>query len=294
MNEVSTDAARRVHLSAEPIHAMIYFSPLRDEAYGRIGITHHRMAYFASRAAAMGPVPAEIVIATFFNFHPALVRKSIPAAWEIATPEQLLAARLEAADQSLRLAWGDAVNGAEVQEAASLAQRAAQNAASQLAGRPLFAAHARLPWPDAPHLVLWQAQTQLREYRGDGHVALLLAEGLDGLGALITHAASGSIAAEALRRTRAWSEAEWADGVERLREDGWLTGGPELALTESGRERRDAIELRTDELAAGAYEAIGADGCARLAELTAALSAKVRVPELGFPAELAARYTPAR
>ena len=28
-----------------------------------------------------------------------------------------------------------------------------------------------LPWPDVPHLVLWHAQTVLRELRGDGHVA---------------------------------------------------------------------------------------------------------------------------
>ena len=34
------------------------------------------MGYFASRAAPMGPVPAEVVIATFFNFQPDLVRAS--------------------------------------------------------------------------------------------------------------------------------------------------------------------------------------------------------------------------
>jgi len=34
----------------------------------------------------MGAVPAHVVIATFFNFNPALVRRSLPEAWERATP----------------------------------------------------------------------------------------------------------------------------------------------------------------------------------------------------------------
>jgi hypothetical protein len=138
--------------------------------------------------------------------------------------------------------------------------------------------------------MLWHAQTLLREYRGDGHVALLLTEGLDGLGALITHAATGSIAAEALRTTRTWTEQEWAAGVERLREQGWLADGPGLALSEPGIRRRQSIEGRTDELAVFPYEAIGEDGCDRLRELTAPLTAAVVTADLGFPALLAARY----
>jgi hypothetical protein len=285
--------ARRVFRSAEPIHGMIYFTPHGAAAFAQIGITHQRMTYFASRSAAMGPVPAETVIATFFNFNPAIIRQAIPAAWEIATPAQVLAARLEAVDRSLRLAWGDDVGGPDVCEAADLARRAAEQAAGRPQGRPLFAGHAALTWPDAPHLVLWHAQTLLREYRGDGHVALLLTEGLDGLGALITHAATGTIPAEALRTTRAWSEEEWAAGVDRARDQGWLADGPGLALSEAGQRRRQSIEDRTDELAAYPYEAIGEQGSQRLAELAARLSAAVMAADLGFPALLTTRYAPA-
>jgi hypothetical protein len=290
MSAVTPGTARLTHRAAEPIHGMIYFTPHGAAAYAQVGITHQRMTYFASRAAAMGPVPAETVIATFFNFSPAIVYHVIPAAWQIATPAQVLAARLEAVDRSLRQAWGDEIGSAHVREAAGLARRAADRASDRPQGRPLFAGHASLPWPDAPHLVLWHAQTLLREYRGDGHVALLLTEGLDGLGALITHAATGSIPAEALRTTRTWTEEEWAAGVERVREQGWLAGGPGLTLSELGQRRRQSIENRTDELAVYPYEAIGEDGCARLRELTVRLSAFVMAADLGFPALLAARY----
>ena len=141
--------------------------------------------------------------------------------------------------------------------------------------------------------MLWHAQTLLREYRGDGHVALLLTEELDGLGALITHAATGSIPAEALRTTRAWSEGDWAAGVERVRDQGWLAEGPGLSLSEAGQRRRQSIEDRTDALAAIPYEAIGEDGCARLRELTGPLSKAVMAADLGFPALLTARYAQA-
>ena len=222
-----------------------------------------------------------------------LVRRAIPAAWDIATPARVLAARLDAVDRSLRQAWAGEVGSPQVREAADLARRAAERAISRPQGRPLFAAHAALPWPDAPHLALWHAQTLLREYRGDGHVALLLTEGLDGLGALITHAAAGAIPAEALRTSRAWTPEEWDAGTELLRERGWLADGPQLALSEAGRARRQSIESRTDELSVYPYEAIGEDGCARLRELAAPLSAAVMAADLGFPAALATQYAPA-
>jgi Helix-turn-helix family len=286
---VTPGMARRCFQTSEPIHGMIYFTPYRAECYAAAGITHQRTAYFASRAAAMGAVPAETVIAAFFNFNPDLVRRAIPAAWEIASPAEVLAARLDVADRSLRKAWGEDADGAAVREAAELARRAAEQAAGRPEGRPLFAGHAALPWPKDPHLVLWHAQTLLREYRGDGHVALLLTAGLDGIGALITHAATGTITAEALRTTRAWSEEHWAAGVVRARAQGWLDDGPVLALSEAGQGRRQSIEQHTDELAVYPYEAIGADGCSRLAELARPLSAAIMAADLGFPAALGAR-----
>ena len=263
--------ARATYLATAPIHAMIYFTPHIAAAYEAVGLRGRPMGYFASRAAAMGPVPADVVIATFFNFNPKLIRRAIPDAWALATPGAILGARLDAADISLRKAWGDGVNSPEVAEAAELAQIAALAAAQQPQGRPLFAGHAALPWPTEPHLVLWHAQTLLREYRGDGHVALLAAAGLTPVEALVTHAAAG-VSAETLRRSRAWSEDEWGAGVASARARGWLAEGEGLALSDAGQAFRQDLEDRTDELAAGAWAVLGEAGCARLAELGQPLS----------------------
>ncbi|WP_433684744.1 SCO6745 family protein [Nocardia sp. CA-119907] len=294
MPNVSPETARLTFRALEAIHGMIYFSPHGRERYAEIGLTERGMIYFAPRSAAMGPVPADVSVATFFNFNPVAVRSALPEAWRIATPADVLEARYEAVDRSLRQAWGEEVDGSAVREAADLARRAAERACERPQGRPLFAGHAQLPWPTAPHMVLWHAQTLLREFRGDGHVALLLTEGLDGLEALITHSATGVISAEVLRVSRYWSEQEWAAGIERLRSRGWLLEGPGLAFSEEGRWRRQSIEDRTDQLAVYPYEELGEQGCARLRELCLPLTRAVVQADLGFPAELVARHTNAR
>jgi hypothetical protein len=182
----------------------------------------------------------------------------------------MLEARLRGADRMIRNHAAAFVDTSELAEAAQLARTAATAACDRPAGRPLFAGHASLPWPDEPHLVLWHAQSLLREFRGDGHIAALTVEGLDGCEALVTHAAAGDVSADILRATRQRSGDDWLAAEERLRERGWLD--PDLAVTELGRERRDWIEARTDELAAAPYDAIGVDGCARLRELCRPIS----------------------
>jgi hypothetical protein len=256
--------ARKTWRSLEPVHGMIYFAPEGAERYEAAGLQGRRMGYFASRAAALGPVPAEAVIATFFNFNPALVRRAIPAAWDLATPARVLGARLEAADLALRRAFGEAIASPGLVEAARLARVAAEAACTRPEGRPLFAAHASLPWPDEPHLVLWHAQTLLREFRGDAHVAALLLEGLSGIESLVTHAASGDVPADTLRVSRAWPEDDWTAAVDGLRSRGLVTAEGELAFTDEGRTQRQRIEDRTDALSVYAYAPLGEDGCTRL------------------------------
>ncbi len=289
MSSVSPRSARRTHLSAETIHGSIYFSPFARESYSKLGITDQRMGYFASRSAALGAVAAEVTIATFFNFHPQAVRRVIPEAWNLASPAAILEARLEGADRTLRKAWGQGYDSAEVHEAATLARLAAERASGRLQGRPLFAAHASLRWPAEAHLVLWHAQTLLREFRGDGHVSLLLSEGLDGAEALVVHGATGEVPGSTLKTMREWSDDEWAGAVARVRARGWLQDGDELALSPAGREHRRSIEDRTDQLAAYPYEAIGEEGCARLAELAIPLSKAIVDGDVGFPPALAGR-----
>jgi hypothetical protein len=256
--------AHKTWRTVEPLHGMIYFVPEAAEAYARLGITG-TAGYFASRAAPMGAVSADVVIATFFNFNPELVRSAIPAAWDRATPTDLVAARFAAVDAACRRILGnDVVESPDMSRAAVLARTAAEEAARHVEGRPLAAGHADLAWPSEPHLQLWHAQSILREFRGDGHIALLVGHGLSGLEALVTHAAAGDVPARILLATRAWSEEAWRRAADGLRQHGWLEPGDELRFTASGARQRKEIEDGTDALSAAPYQALGEAGCTEL------------------------------
>ncbi|WP_410566755.1 SCO6745 family protein [Amycolatopsis sp. cmx-4-61] len=260
------EAARRTWRVIEPYHGMIYFAPEAAAAYRQLGLGG-RAGYFASRSAALGAVPAPVVVATFYNFNPVLVRESIAAAWSATDPAAVLVARYAAADQALRSVLGDAVGSDGMRRAAALLREAAESIDGDVTGRPLFAAHAALPWPSEPHLVLWHAQTLLREYRGDAHVAALLTAGLNGIEALVTHAASGAVPAGTLRTSRSWSEEEWNRAVDGLRERDWLTAEADPAFTPAGAARRAELERVTDENSTAPYAHIGESACAELQEL---------------------------
>ena len=147
--------ARKTWRTLEPLHGMIYFVPEAGEAYSALGVDG-RAGYFASRAAPMGAVGADAVISTFFNFNPKLVHDAIPAAWQAAAPEALVAARFGAVDAAFRrLLGGAALASGEMRRAALLARTAAQEAGRRPEARPLAAAHAghRLAGRAAPAAV---------------------------------------------------------------------------------------------------------------------------------------------
>ncbi len=246
---------------------MIYFAPEADSRYASVGLDRPG-GYFASRAAALGPVGAEVVIATFYNFNPEIVRARIPQAWEKVTPQRIIELRLEAADEALRKVLPE-----DLGEITGLARRAAERAGEMLHGRTLFAAHASLPWPDDTLLQLFHAQTLLREFRGDGHLAALLRHNITGLEALVLHVATGDYPADVLRKTRAWSQEQWDATVEDLRHRG-LVGDDQL-LTEKGRELRQGVEDETDRMAAPAYDVLSDQEKERFVELATPLGKAV-------------------
>ncbi|GGS32913.1 hypothetical protein AB0E75_13895 [Streptomyces griseoviridis] len=274
---------RRCHNVLNSLHSTHYFSPDLGRELGALGVTDPRAVNFAVRAAALGPVGAGAVTAAFYNYKHELVARYVPEVWATVTPEQALAARARAVDATLRRLLGEAaVASAEMTEAAGLALRAAEGCTR--GARPLYSAHADLPVPEEPHLAYWHAATLLREHRGDGHLAVLAAAGLDGLEALVTHTATGKgLAPKWVFGTRGWSQEEWDAAAARLRERGLLDGAGEL--TGEGVALREEIERETDRLDAGPYEHLGAAGVARLTELGTAF-ARAALGAGAFPADL--------
>jgi hypothetical protein len=249
---VDPGVSRRIWHDLEPINAVTYFCPESREAFSHLGLRGFWMGYFAARAAPMGPVDAGVVEATFFNFHPARVRRAVPDAWSHADPGAVVAVRAEAAAASLRRLLGGA--GA-LRACASL--RPLLDAAvdrADPAGKPLCAGNLEVDTPDDPVAALWQAATTLREHRGDCHVALLMASDLRAVEALALFSAAEGFDPGLFMDSRGWSRDEWGVAVDALRSRGLVSPGGDA--TDRGRTLRAEIEANTDELAGQPYRAL--------------------------------------
>jgi len=253
--------ARHMWHQLEPVHATLYFSPHAFEQAAELGydITSRWPSYFAWRTAPLGAAGPKLVAATYYSFNPATIAEYVPAIWATATPQRVLDARLRAVDRTLRALLPSVTH---VREAADLAVRAAEGV--DVAHRPLAAANLDLPWPDEPHLALWQAYTILREHRGDGHLTALHAAGLDGCEALVSFAAIGAAPA-ANFAGRGWSDEQWAAARQRLADRGLVHA--DGTATEAGNALRDQVERHTDELATAPWRALGEADAERLAQL---------------------------
>lgn len=255
--------SRAMH-ALEPLHAMIYFAPEAQEEYAAFGLDNQAAGYFPARAAALGAVPWQVVQATFFGFAPFGVELGMTGAWERVRPVELIAARYRGADRALRRLCGSACENPALVEAVQLYRDATVDLPVE--GRPLYAANAALPWPDEPHLAVWHGQTLAREFRGDGHLAALVAAGISAPQSLVLNGAfAGRGMTAFLQKSRAWTAEQWDEATRQLVERGWVT--PDGALTEAGREIREGIEITTDELALPMWQRLGAERCARLREL---------------------------
>lgn len=263
--EEGSDLARKAHRTLEPLHAISYFAPEPGEAYAAAGAKGGMRSYFGVRSAPFGIVPVEVVVATFYNFAPYLVAKAIPSIWETTTPEALTAARYAGVDATYRRILGEDVLGSDdLAEAAALAREA--TTVLGVEGRPLYAAHAALPWPESTHLQLFHAVTLLREHRGDGHIAALVLARLDPVEVLVTHlSVAEGMPENMVRATRGWNDEDWDAGVVRTRERGLIDDNGKA--TDTGRELRELIETQTNAADAAPYLHLGTERTERLREL---------------------------
>jgi hypothetical protein len=249
--------SRKAWGALEVLHVVGYFAPEVSEQYAGLGLDV-RLAYVPARAAALGTAGPELTLATFYVFAPWLVEAALPSSWETTTPEAVVAARRAGTAAALRRLLGTP----EVGEAVEIAREVCAGLTPQ--GRPLYAGHSALPWPDDDLLALWHAATLVREHRGDGHVSVLQVAGLDPVEATVVGGLYSS-STRFLRKTRGWSHEEYDAAADRLRGRGWLDA--DGGLTDRGRTLRQQVEDDTDRLAVEGWQRVGSDRTARLHEL---------------------------
>jgi hypothetical protein len=257
-------AARRLRNVLEPLASNVYFSPDVNDEFEALGFgpgveaegcltIAEESGYYCSRAACMGQVPGDVVVAAFGVFNPKLIVPAVERGWSIATAGDVLGARERGATASLERILGDRP---QLARATAVLQRAA--AAGSASGRFLYAGLRSLGVPDTPWGALWRAVDTVREHRGDSHLAAWIATGLDAAEiGLLTEIYYG-MPSRRYHRSRGWTDDDLDAATQRLQARG-LIDREALTLTAAGAERREAIERATDLQQAPILNAIGAD-----------------------------------
>jgi hypothetical protein len=256
--------ARRMFELVEPIGVIPYSADEPNESMFALGFTNFWDTYFAGRAAPLGIVPAEVVDALFYNFAPGEVTRHIPQVWRTTTPAAAIAAREAGCVKALRRILGDHVDTPGFARAAELLTTAATSA--PIEGRPMYAALRAMPVPGEVVARLFHAASLLREHRGDGHITALMVEGVGRLECHVLLALDMDLPAEKFGRIHHLPAPQLAAVIGGMRDRGLI--GDDGWLSEQGRDVKQRVEARTDDLAAPAYEILEPD---ELAELQAEL-----------------------
>lgn len=264
--------ARRFYELTEPVALVAFFSQEPADAMAALGYRGYWDGYFAGRAAPLGPVPAEVVHAAFYSFAEGEAARHIPRVWETATPEAAHQARQQGCVAALRRILGDLVEAPGLARAADILATAATSAPTE--GRVMYAALRTLPVPEEPVARLWHSVNMLREHRGDGHVAALVAERVGGTEAHVLNAlASGVYPAESFGRIHHLPKARLAAVMAGLRERGLVDGTGHL--TDAGGATKERVESLTDVLAEAPYLALEARERDELASLLEPVAARL-------------------
>lgn len=243
----------------EPLHVVAYFGPQVREAEQALGMPFSP-AYVGMRGAPLGSCSPALVSAAFFNFNPKVIEDGWREARSRYTPEQLLDARETVADKAFTRALGDGLQDPSlpgiVDRLTTILTKAPKG------GRPLGAVNLDLDRTLTPHVALWQAATTVREWRGDGHIAALVASDLTPTQAVVfheaehpTHLPGKQMGRARAQKSRAWSDTEWAEAADALRHRGLLEPNDER-LSDKGVELYQLIEDLTDDASASIWAGV--------------------------------------
>jgi hypothetical protein len=268
------DRARLLARIIEPVVGQVYFAPECHRRYEALGFNPSPNAappgsiafpdgpaYFTSRGSCLGQAPGELVAAAFGVFNMAAVVPAVTFGWSLTDAATIADERLAGAVEQLARVLGPSPEG--IGRANELLARAV--APLDPWGRALFSGVLSQGLPGDPLGDLFRLGDQLREYRGDSHIAAWVAAGFDAVEIGLLTELFWGMPSRTYVRTRAWTDADLDAGEARLEETGLMA---DHQLTDAGRARREEVELVTDAAMRPAIDALGDD----LDELAAILT----------------------
>ncbi|NND73817.1 MAG: hypothetical protein HKN44_02320 [Ilumatobacter sp.] len=243
------DLSRRAGVASHRLVGWIYWDPVAIEHYTALGPDAFGY-YVATRGAPLAGAGNDAVIAAFYSINADFIAMSLDNCRAATTFEAAAAARDAGVVAGLRQYVPEICDG--LAELAEPLWAAADSL--PVSGRVFFATVRNWPRPDDPLLSAWHAVDCIREWRGDTHWAIHLAEDVGQVACGILDGAWRNYDDDWLPRSRGADDEALAAGYAELERRGLATGG---AVDERGIAYRQGLEDRLDELSAVAWRSLG-------------------------------------
>jgi len=246
---------RRNARSVQTTIGWIFWDPGAVRRYEALGLPAQLagpLGYMAARSAPLAAAGPDAVIAAFGSISPPAIRGLFGLLDDSDRFREFWEARDEAVVAGLRDHAPEIVEPLE--EFGPLLWPVVDQL--PLAGRTFFGAHLCMPRSEDPLLSGWHAVNCLREWRGDTHWAVVVANGLSHAEASILHNAWMGYEADWLPKSRGTSEHDLAAGWTSLRLRGLAD---DTGVNSDGMALRRHIEQETDRLTNLPWQLLGED-----------------------------------
>lgn len=231
------DRAERLAVASQVLCGFVFWDPGALDRYEQLGLPR-QLGYAATRSLPLAGAGHEAVCSAFFSIEPTYVRSAIRAVADLDIASDLWAARDDAIIDGLeQFARGCADALAEV---APTLWETVDGASGD--GRVLFTACRSMSRPDDGVLSGWHALECLRQWRGDTHIALLIAADLDGVESSIIHSDWMGYDDDWIATSRGWRPDAIQAAKSRLQRRGLYDG---RTATPAALFLRDDIESTT-------------------------------------------------
>ena len=244
------ELTRRAALASHRLVGWTFWDPTGVANYAALGVPDGLGYYIATRGASLGDAGNDAVTAAFGSIHGDFVAMALDLCRAHTTFTAAFSARDAAVVEGLRRYAPTACDG--LAELADPLWAAADSL--PITGRVLAASLREWPRPDDPLLSAWLAVNCIREWRGDTHWAIQIAEGLDGTMAGILDGAWRNYASDWLPRSRGADDAALHDAMAELDSRGLVTDGQ---VNAAGISYRQDLEDRLDRMCAPAWQHLG-------------------------------------
>lgn len=252
--------ASRAGFASHRLVGWIYWDPEAIANYAALGVPDGFGYYIASRGASLADAGNDVVVAAFYSIHAGAIAACLDTCREHTTFEQTALARDAAVTAGLRR------HVPEICDELGALGPALWDAADSLpvSGRPLFASLLRRRREDDPLLGAWLAVNCIREWRGDTHWALHVAEDIGPIEAGILDGAWRSYEGDWVPRSRGADDAALDAAYATLEARGLAADG---RVNEAGIALRQQIEDQLDHLSSTAWRHLGEEHTRRFLDL---------------------------